>query len=280
MTADDTEFAAFPSTQRQIKVVYAYAKGEEDRSAQWSDALQANVTNIEQYLASQTGGTRALRFDMGTECGPQYVDVQVVPLPARPHLLPRRSDVVRSPRRRRGRRARPCAGAADVFILADKLTDAAVWGIAQIVNDDTPGTTNASNTGGLTAIMWTNPSTQPDPSDPWQPTVMLHEITHNLGGVQQSSPHHTSGWHCTDGEDVMCYDDGSTEAGNYDPGVCPLAGGAIPQTYDCGHDDYFNPAPAAGTYLADHWNVYRSDFMGACGGSGRHAAPARCPRRR
>ena len=27
--------------------------------------------------------------------------------------------------------------------------------------------------------------------------------------------------------------------------------GAIPQTYDCGHDDYFNPDPAPGSYL-DH----------------------------
>src|SRR6266576_5545346 len=81
LTADDSEYAAFPPTQRQIKVVYAYASGQQDRSVQWSHALQADVSNIEQYLAVQTGGTRALRFDMGTECGPQYVDIQVVALP-------------------------------------------------------------------------------------------------------------------------------------------------------------------------------------------------------
>ena len=46
-----------------------------------SDALQTDVSRIEQYLALQTGGRRALRFDMGTECGPQYVDIQVVALP-------------------------------------------------------------------------------------------------------------------------------------------------------------------------------------------------------
>ena len=30
---------------------------------------------------AQDGGTKALRIDMGTSCGPQYVDIQVVPLP-------------------------------------------------------------------------------------------------------------------------------------------------------------------------------------------------------
>ncbi|HEX6698648.1 MAG TPA: hypothetical protein VF080_17695 [Solirubrobacteraceae bacterium] len=267
LTTDDSDFAAFPATQRQIKVVYAYAAGEQDRSAQWSDALQANVSNIEQYLAVQTGGTRALRFDMGTECGPQYVDIQTVALPrARTYY---RDDPTNFNRLATDVAAAlgPLSGPRDVFVLADKLTDDPVWGIAQVIDDDSAGPANYSNAGGLTAIMWTNPSTQPDPSDPWQPTVMLHEITHNLGGVQQSAPNHTSNWHCTDGEDVMCYPDGSPEAAGYDDTVCQLnvgATAAVPQTYDCGHDDYFNPAPAPGSYLDTHWNVYRSAFMGEC----------------
>ena len=98
-------------------------------------------------------------------------------------------------------------------------------------------------------MMLTPPGTQPDPSD-WQPTVMLHEITHNLGGVQQSAPHSTPDGHCWDGNDVMCYPDGSSGAQPYTTSVCPLVAGAIPQTYDCGHDDYFNPDPAPGSYLA------------------------------
>ena len=49
----------------------------------------------------------------------------------------------------------------------------------------------------------------------------------------------------------MCYPDGSPEAAGYDDTVCPLDAGAIPQTYDCGHDDYFNPDPAPGSYLDD-----------------------------
>ena len=44
----------------------------------------------------------------------------------------------------------------------------------------------------------------------------------------------------------MCYDDGSPGAAAYDDTVCRFVGGAIPQTYDCGHDDYFNPDAGAG----------------------------------
>ena len=63
----------------------------------------------------------------------------------------------------------------------------------------------------------------------------------------------------------MCYPDGSPEAAGYNDDRLPAsAAAAIPQTYDCGHDDYFNPDPAAGSYLDTHWNVYTSAFMGAC----------------
>ncbi len=78
----------------------------------------------------------------------------------------------------------------------------------------------------------------------------------------------------------MCYaeDSGAAHAMQYD---CARVGGAIPQAYDCGRDDYFNPAPEAGSYLATHWNVFDSAFLApcaqiapACGGGTDGLAPA------
>src|SRR5262245_23581917 len=87
-TDDDSANAAFPPAAATIKVVYAYASDQPDRSAAWTDSLQGDVSRIEQFLALQSGGRRALRFDMGTNCGARYVDVQVVPLPqARSYYL-------------------------------------------------------------------------------------------------------------------------------------------------------------------------------------------------
>ena len=89
--------------------------------------------------------------------------------------------------------------------------------------------------------------------------------------MQWSAPHSTQPLggqdprygHCWQGADVMCYleDSGASHAMRND---CPRIGGAIPQVYDCGRDDYFNPAPPAGSYLATHWNVYNNEFLAPC----------------
>src|SRR3954463_4670131 len=80
-TTDDTVDAAFDKTLPQFKVVYAYPADRADRFDDWKDALQANLSLIEQFVSSQPGSTRAPRFDMGTACGPQYLDIQTVALP-------------------------------------------------------------------------------------------------------------------------------------------------------------------------------------------------------
>jgi hypothetical protein len=269
-TSDDVAHAAFPATQRQIKVVYAHAADEPNDFDAWKDSLQSDVSRIEQFLALQTGGRRALRFDMGTECGGQYVDIEVVNLPGNRSAYVSGSDTQNFYAVAAGVENAVGYDTRDVFVLADGLTDPdpsgntdGVWGIAELSGDSTAGSGNTANHGGLMGMMLTPPGTQPDAWD-WQPTVMLHEITHNLGGVQQSAPHSTPNGHCWDGRDVMCYLDGSSGSQPYTTSICSYLGGAIPQTYDCGHDDYFNPDPAAGSYLATHWNVYTSAFMGSC----------------
>lgn len=87
--------------------------------------------------------------------------------------------------------------------------------------------------------------------------VMMHEHGHTMGAVQNSSPNSTGRFHCIDGDDIMCYDDGGPRGNQYSRSVCNEGGLLEPdrEFYDCNKDDYFNPAPAAGSYLADHWNI-------------------------
>jgi hypothetical protein len=104
----------------------------------------------------------------------------------------------------------------------------------------------------------------------------LHELLHMLGAVQCSAPHSScpaqelGRFHCWDGTEIMCYDDG----GSYFRGPDGVSGTADDRTVsaycdpqspaeyiDCGRDDYFNVAPEAGSYLATHWNVTRSSFV-------------------
>jgi hypothetical protein len=274
LTTDDTANAALPSTTPRFKVVYAHPADRPDRFAGWADALQTNVALIQRFLASQTGGAKALRFDMGTRCGPQYVDVQVVHLQgARSQYVDNFSAVAGEVADRLGR----ATGPRNLVIVADTLNGGGYdYGLGETVlgiGADRPGAGNPHNRGGFAAVLFARDG-QPAPGatrSGWWPEGMLHEMTHNLGGVQWSAPHSTQppGFalsrygHCWQGADVMCYveDAGAAHAMTSD---CPRVGGAIPQAYDCGRDDYFNPAPPAGSYLAGHWNVYDSAFLGSC----------------
>ena len=274
LTADDTEHAALPPSSPRFKVVYAHPADRPDRFAGWADALQANVALVQRFLAAQTGGAKALRFDMGTRCGSEYVDVQVVHLGGpRAQYIDDFGAIVDEVRSRLGR----ATGPRNVVIVADTLNGGAYdYGLGETVlgrEGDRAGAANPHNRGGLAAVLFSRDG-QPEPGasrSGWWPEGMLHEITHNLGAVQWSAPHSTQppGFqfsrygHCWQGADIMCYVEDAFAAHpmRYD---CPRVGGAIPQAYDCGRDDYFNPAPPAGSYLAEHWNVYDSAFFGSC----------------
>ncbi|MEP6952905.1 MAG: hypothetical protein ABI950_02440 [Solirubrobacteraceae bacterium] len=267
LLTDDVIDAAQPAAAAVVKVVYAYAADRTDRSATWTPALQGNASTIDRFLAEQSGGGRAVGFDMGTSCGPQYLDVTVVPLPrARSSYLgdvrfdALRDDVLAA--------LGPATGARDVVIMADEIATTSPYGLGEVMpGQDDPGASNPHNDGGLTAAIYSMPGSSTGVSG-WQPTMMLHEITHNLGAVQPSAPHSTPNGHCWDGRDVMCYSDGSTGSQPYTTTACPSVPGTITDVYDCGHDDYYDPAAVPGSYLDTHWNVYRSVFMSPCTGLG------------
>jgi hypothetical protein len=273
-TTDNTANAALPAFSPRFKIVYAHPADRPDRFDGWRNALQGNVALIQRFLASQSGGAKALRVDMGTSCGPQFVDIQVVHLSApRSQYVDNFSAIVREVEPRLG----ASGGPRNVVILADTLNGGGYdYGLGENVlgsAGDRRGAANVHNYGGFASVLFSRDGL-PAPgagARSWWPEGFLHEMSHNLGAVQWSSPHSTqpAGFslprygHCWQGADVMCYveDSGAAAPMRYD---CPRVGGAIPQAYDCGRDDYFNPAPPAGSYLATHWNVYDSAFLAPC----------------
>ena len=273
--SNDIADAATAGAKAQFKVVYAYAADRPDRFAGWVNALQANVAIAERFLSAQDGGTKAIRFDMGTRCGPQYVDVQTVQLPgSRSQYVDNFSAITGAVSRALG----TASGPRNAIVLADSLSGGTQeYGLGETVmgaSGEVSGSANVHNRGGFTSVLFSRDGAAAPgaPKWGWWPEGFLHEMTHNLGAVQWGAPHSTEPrgqqspnyGHCWQGADVMCYleDAGAAHAMVQD---CAALPGAIPQSYDCGRDDYFNPAPPAGSYLATHWNTYDSAFLAACG---------------
>lgn len=127
-----------------------------------------------------------------------------------------------------------------------------VCGLGDLVQDnDQPDLSNPNNQGNRFAVSFKQPSTN-GPCN-----VLQHEATHTMGAVQRSAPHHTSvpdaAGHCSDGaeNDILC--NGTQSC----PGILPTQPNqpSPPKAFDCNNDDYFDPHPPVGSYLATHWNL-------------------------
>ena len=272
-TTDNTANAVFPASKAQFKVVYAFAADRPNRFAGWRDAIQANTAIVQRFLSAQGGGTKAIRFDMGTSCGPQYVDIQIVPLPGpRSSYADNFSAISSAVNRALGATSTP----RNAIVIADGLAGGTQeYGLGETImgaSGEKSGATNVHNRGGLTSILFSRDGAAAPGASRWGwwPEGFLHEMTHNLGAVQWGAPHSTQPrggsapnyGHCWQGADVMCYveDAGAAHAMQID---CAGLPGAIPQNYDCGRDDYFNPAPGAGQLPGDALEHVRLGVPGA-----------------
>src|SRR5690349_18667731 len=212
-----------PVTKAQFKLVYAYAADRPDRFAQWKDALQANVAIVQRFLSAQDGGTKALRFDMGTSCGPQYADIQIVPLPGtRAQYADNFGAISGAVQRALGATSTP----RNTIVIADGLAGGTQeYGLGETImgaSGEKPGAANVHNRGGLTSILFSRDGAAAPGNARWGwwPEGFLHEMTHNLGAVQWGAPHSTQPkgqtlpqyGHCWQGADVMCYTEDAAAA--------------------------------------------------------------------
>jgi PKD domain len=256
-----------------VKVIYAHPTDRSHFNA-YADFMQSEVQAAYDRVSMVAGATKTIRFDVGTNCASStplaFVDIQRVPLDnnaafykAMP-LDQRRDRIISEVASKLGSQE----GSKNIVIFADGVRSGSgaegVAGIAQTPIDDRPDPGNGANAGGRFAILFGNadtPGTGPFfGSDQQYPgEFLLHEVAHTLGAVQDSAPHSTKAGHCIDEHDVLCYADGGPN--NALATLCGSPFSPANEAFDCGLDDYLNPAPAAGSYLATHWNLQSSQFM-------------------
>lgn len=133
-------------------------------------------------------------------------------------------------------------------------------GIGEMRLDDSHGQHNSNNRAVTYAWVWKGCWNYAEP----------HELGHMLGAVQgiarlsdgtllqRGTPNSTDGNHCTDEDDLMCYDDDGTGPVN----MRHICGRAIDKwRLDCNHNDYYRGNDPASGYLSNHWNVANSQFL-------------------
>jgi hypothetical protein len=237
--SDDTQNEVDNGAPR-YHAVYAIPADGPDRFAELANTLQADAFQASALLEHAYG--RAIRFDMGTNCGPQYLDISVVRLPQTTVELERLAPTAT------GTLEAVSNGidAAGFHTIRpdDTLESAAlrdrnfvVWidgpapqgacGQATSYNDQSRDPSNLNNLGGKVAVVFPNGNGGFCSSN-----TVRHEIGHNLGALQPTAPHAFDGAHCNDAyEDTMCYSNS--------PRV--TSSGQRGQFFDYGNDDYWDP---------------------------------------
>ena len=226
---------------RRVRAVYARPQSAPDRYLESLGPIRGWAAGISAQLdesAVRTGGRRHLRYATtpGTSC--RVVVLSVVLPDAAFSSFSATVDALE----RRGLDAEY----SKYLVWADVDR---VCGLATSYVDDSAGLENLNN-GSL-------PSYARIDRRCWG-KVETHEVVHMLGGVQRSATNATAGFHCSDGLDVMCYDDNT--AGSTQRAVC---GQERVRVLDCRNDDYFSTSAPRGSYLQTHWNTARSSFLAA-----------------
>ena len=253
--ADDTVNETANGAYKQHAVYMVPADGT-DRFGQLATTIQTDAFQASALLERLYG--RALRFDMGTACGPQYLDITVVRMPQT------RAQLESAARTGTGTfdavsTALDAAGLATIkpthtFTQAATLArNYVVWldgpappgtcGQASIYDDPSRDTDNLNNFGGKVAIVFPNSGGGFCSSN-----AARHEIGHNLGALQRTAANAFDGSHCDDAiEDTMCYSNAPQ-----------VASGQRGLFFDYRNDDYWDPPSGA---PLPWWSVSLNRFL-------------------
>ncbi len=246
----------------RVQLLYARSSTGTDRFDTYTASFRSWAARMDQVVndsAAETGGTRHIRFVTDRSCNPVLERV-VLSSGAVSSFSTMVSELHSKGYNRTDRK----------YMV---WTDANVYcGISELYVDDSPSATPGQNYNN--GNPWIQGAIGRIDNGCWGFTnlVEAHEMLHLLGGVQRSAPNATSGYHCNDESDRLCYADGTANATMKQ--VCPAFHEAL---YDCNHDDYFSTAPPAGSYLSNHWNTASSAFLSSQAPSGTGGPPTTVP---
>jgi len=225
---------------RRVEVLYIH--GSTSRYAQYLEtfrSLAEAVDVIYNESARETGGERHVRYVTETVngvCRPVVRDVQISDAALNANDWAPLVNAVKA------------AGWTRTDRKYLEFVDANVFcGIGGFAGDTRKSDANRSNTG---------PEYARADNGCWSAGVAAHELGHTLGAVNNNAPNGSGLAHCVDEWDVMCYKDGPNTVI-----VTRCADRAHDQRLDCNHDDYYHTNPAAGSYLANNFNVADNLFL-------------------
>lgn len=223
-------------TGPRIATVYVYKSGNSNRRDTYRDTFEgiARRTNAVMYNSSvASGAPRQYKFKHYTDCSSLWLPAVSVTGDISSY-----GNIVNQLRAK---------GYNDTTVKYLVWVDSTSGcGTAGVRFDTQPGQANANNSGNSFALVWRSCWNYAEP----------HELMHALGAVETGAPYATSGHHCYDQHDVMCYNDGTHSMSQ----VCTSS--VYIWRYDCKYNTYFNSGtPAAGSYLATHWNTANSAFL-------------------
>ena len=226
----------------RVQAMYVHEAGTTDRYKSVLSVLRNEVANVDDVFAvssRKTGGDLRVRWVHDASCTPTILDV-TVPAGSTSNFNTQMNAMSALGYGANNRK----------YLMFTDAND--LCGIGTLYSSTTASPTSNWNNGLATSYAridvncWSTAN-----------SVAAHELTHNLGGVQQGAPHATANSHCYDESDLMCYADGSGVA------MRQICASSQEDLLDCNNDDYFNTRPASGSYLATHWNVARSSFLEA-----------------
>lgn len=243
---------ADPANDYHQKILYAFVTGEPNDSAAAIPEIRTIVQQLNHLLnvAALESSDSATTADYKVACVSGVIDVEVLET----------GDTSLAGIQAAAATAGFNRPKVDYSIFLDAPA-VDYCGIGDFYTDETLSVNNANNNptgaGPSYAVTHGRPGAPAGSGNCWPTTTPQHENGHNQGAVQGldgpnavGAPHSTgSGGHCSQDNDVMCYDDDG------DPTTYPMTSDCATEKFDCEYDDYFDAAPESGEYLEIHWNI-------------------------